>query len=1018
MNVAAFSDEMCAQGAWPLRRYPIPAACIALILIFLPAGPARALDQQRSLSQAFHRVWQLPQGLPQPTIYAILQTHDGYLWLGTPAGLVRFDGIRFTMIPNCADLSSEKLRIRDLCEDPARHVWIATDGAGLIRYRGEGNDQRYTRASGMPSDDVHCVMAMRDGSVWAGTDKGLVRLGQKLTVFGATQGMPIEDVRAVSQAKDGAIWVGGAGNQVCSFDGTTWTSHQLNSLPAQGTVRALIADKDGTIWLGTTGGLIHLHDGLETHLTTKDGLPDESIYCLFQGADGTLWIGTRSGFSRRYGDEFASFDAADGLSQSNVYAIYEDREGSLWVGTKHGLNQFNDRRTVPYTIREGLPSNNIGALCNDATGGIWVGTLGAGLAHFDGRHFHTITTRDGLASDSIRALAHDSSGQIWVGTDQGIDRVQDGRVVKHFGPGEGLPSREVTSLCVTPAGELWTGTASGVVQLQGERFVFPDDETLARLPVRSLLAQHDGSILVATAAGLLQIVARQIRPFPNAEVAALDIDSMCRGPEGGLFLGTFGHGLWLVNNDRTLHFTTREGLLDDEISGVLIDDGDRVWMASGSGLSFTSRLELVNYDPRRSAQLKTTPFRLSDATRAFEVQEEVQPCILKSADGRVWQSTTRGLIMVDPSRLVRALPPTPVVIEEMVVNGQPRDLRTVGRLSPGSSNVSFEYTALSLVVPVRTAFRYKLDGFDSDWVEAGTRREAFYTNLSPGEYQFLVAARTFDEAKWETGQPVSFTILPHFYQTFWFLPSCAAAVALTIFGAYRLRVRNIKDQMRAVVAERSRIARELHDTLMQGFSGVTMEMQALAARLPRSQERGTLEEIIRDAANCVRDARRSVAGLRHDPSAESGLSAAIAQAARQLTETGDIRLRLNMRNCPRRLPVDVEYNLLRITQEAITNSIKHSGARSIDVTLDGSGRHILLAIEDDGAGFGTVEAPGVRAGHYGIIGMKERATQIGADLRIDSQPGRGTAIRVTLPMPDMPRAAELGTRSPGKEITS
>ncbi len=209
--------------------------------------------------------------------------------------------------------------------------------------------------------------------------------------------------------------------------------------------------------------------------------------------------------------------------------------------------------------------------------------------------------------------------------------------------------------------------------------------------------------------------------------------------------------------------------------------------------------------------------------------------------------------------------------------------------------------------------------------------------------------------------------------------------------------------MRAVVAERSRIARELHDTLMQGFSGVTMEMQALAARLPQSQERGTLEDIIRDAAHCVRDARRSVAGLRHDPTAESGLSAAIAQAARQLTETGDIRLRLNMRNCPRRLPVDVEYNLLRIAQEAITNAIKHSGARNIDVTLDGSGRHILLAIEDDGAGFAAGEAPGVRSGHYGIIGMKERASQIGATLRIDSQAGLGTAIRVTLPMPDMPR---------------
>ena len=309
--------------------------------------------------------------------------------MGTPAGLVRFDGIRFVTIPECAGLPPEKLRIRDLCEDRAQNIWIATDGAGLIRYRGE-QDQRVQRESGMPSDSVQCVMTMRDGAVWAGTEKGLVRMGEQLAVYGQAQGMPVEDVRAVTQAKDGTIWVGGAGNHICSFDGEKWTTHQLNHLPPQGGVRALIYGSDGAIWIGTSAGLIRYMDGHETSLTTEDGLPDESVYCLFQGADDTLWVGTRNGFSRYYHGEFANFDSADGLSQSNVYAIYEDREKSLWVGTKHGLNQFNDRRTVPFTMREGLPSNNIGALCNDSAGGIWVGTLGAGLSRFDGRHFHTV----------------------------------------------------------------------------------------------------------------------------------------------------------------------------------------------------------------------------------------------------------------------------------------------------------------------------------------------------------------------------------------------------------------------------------------------------------------------------------------------------------------------------------------------------------------------------------------------------------------------------------------------------
>ncbi len=438
----------------------------------------------------------------------------------------------------------------------------------------------------------------------------------------------------------------------------------------------------------------------------------------------------------------------------------------------------------------------------------------------------------------------------------------------------------------------------------------------------------------------------------------------------------------------------------------------------GQRLSHTPRLDLVNFAAGEISQVTTMPFRLTDATRSFEVQEGVQPCILKSTDGRIWQSTTRGLIMVDPARLIRVLPPTPVVVEKVLVNGRARDPEASLSLPPGSSNLAFEYTALSLVVPMRITFRYKLEGFDSDWVEAGSRRAAFYTNLSPGQYQFRVAARNVDENYWEAAQPVTFTIRPHFYQTFWFLPSCVVALCLAGLGAYRLRVRTIKEQMRAVVAERSRIARELHDTLMQGFSGVTMEMQALSARLPHSNERGTLEEIIRDAANCVRDARRSVAGLRHDPGGDSSLAAALERAARQLTETRDFRLRLNMRNCPRRLPVDVEYNLLRIAQEAIANAVKHSGARTIDVTLDGSGRQILLRVEDDGIGFISLDPAAGRAGHYGLIGMRERATQIGANLRIDSEEGRGTTVVVTLPLPEMPRTGEPpALYEPSKETT-
>ncbi|HEY4311593.1 MAG TPA: two-component regulator propeller domain-containing protein [Pirellulales bacterium] len=986
---------------------------VLAISTIVPGRPALALDPNRSLSQAFHRVWQVPQGLPQATINTILQSSDGYLWLGTPAGLIRFDGVRFTTIADCAGIAPQKLWIHDLCEDHASHLWIATDGVGLIRFRGE-QALHYTRENGLPSDTVRCVLVARDGTTWAGTDDGLAHLSNHIEVHGSDRGLLLKDVHALSQASDATIWAGGIGHAIYSFDGSQWNTHELATLPQQTIVRTLSCAEDGTIWVGTSAGLVRYKDGQETLYTENEGLAGDSVYCLARGSDDSLWVGTREGFSRVYGDEITSFGATDGLSQSNVYAICEDREASLWVGTKHGLNQFNDRRTVPFTMREGLPGNNIGPLCNGADGSLWVGTLGSGLARFDGRRFTTLTTADGLASNSIQSLARDTKDRIWAGTQHGLNCLEGGRVTRTYTEAEGLPSSVVTCVCPVPEGSLWVGTPAGIAELQGDRFVRPAEDSLAvRLPVQTLFAQEDGSLLIATTSGVYRYFDVQVAPFTASQVADKDVASIFQDSSQHLFLGTQGNGLFIVGDRRVANVTMRQGLLDDDIAGILADDDDRLWMASGSGLSYTQRIDLLNFAAGKTKTLTTTPFRLSDGTRSYEVQEGVQPCIMKSSDGRIWQSTTRGLMMVDPTRLKRVLPPTPVVIEEVIVNGQPREPDQIHKLRPGSSNLAFEYTALSLVVPMRITFRYKLEGFDNDWIDAGSRREAFYTNLPPGQYQFRVVARNVDENDWETAQPVTFTIQPHFYQTFWFLPLCALALGLAGFGAYRLRVRTIKEQMRAVVAERSRIARELHDTLMQGFSGVTMEMQALAARLQRSNERSTLEEIIRDAANCVRDARRSVAGLRHDPAAESGLSSAIAQAARQLTETREVRLKLNMRNCPLRLPVDVEYNLLRIAQEAIANAVKHSGARSIDVSLDGSGRKIILIVEDDGSGFAS--PAGTRAGHYGIIGMRERAKQISAHLSIDSEPGFGTTVRVAMAMPDIPRAAEPPARLPTTE---
>jgi len=328
------------------------------------------------------------------------------------------------------------------------------------------------------------------------------------------------------------------------------------------------------------------------------------------------------------------------------------------------------------------------------------------------------------------------------------------------------------------------------------------------------------------------------------------------------------------------------------------------------------------------------------------------------------------------------------------VNGRRLSPDEIGKLPPDRNNVEFSYTGVSFVVPNRITFSYWLEGFDKTWVNAGTRRQTFYTNLPPGRFRFRVSACNPDNMCSETLNPVAFEIEPHYYQRAWFLPLCAVALAFGGWTAYQLRIRRLSAKFDLILAERGRSARELHDTLIQGFAGITMSMQALASRLPSSGARETLEEIVADAGQSLREARRSLSGLRSRPDSPAGLVPTVARIARHLTEPKDVRLKLTLSDEYTDLPADVEYNLLRIAQEAMLNAVRHSGARNLAVTLESTRERLRLSVKDDGTGFDETGAP--PAGHYGLIGMKERAAQIGAIFELTSERGRGTTVSVLL----------------------
>lgn len=978
----------------PRRGVTAGIVCWVALCCFARVDRARALDPERPLTQALLRIWQVPQGLPRAAIFSLRQSDDGFLWLGTQTGLYRFDGVRFQAARDSEGNPLPAFWVRAVAEDHDHNLWLATEGDGLVRLR-DGVVTRFGRAEGLPSDRVTCLLAQRDGDVWIGTDQGLV-------VFNAGQftleAVREEEIQALAEGPDGALWIASVGGRLQRWDGAKLHPLPLQQLPTRASITALHVAADETLWIGSTAGLLRCAGERERLFTTADGLSADLIQGLTPTKNGGLWVGTKDGLSRMQGERIEKFQTRDGLSQSTVFALCEDHEGSVWVGTKHGLNQLVDRRTLfPFTLNEGLPSNDTGPVLQDAAGDLWVGTLGAGLAKFDGRRFSVAATeRDGLSADTILSLEDGGEDGLWIGTNAGLCRLRDGAVAERFHLKDGLPSDAIRALVRDRDGVLWAGTKAGLAALRDGQFIPPDGDEALRKATVYALARHVDTLVAATSAGLLRIVGNELTLLDGSQAAA-EIDAFYVDPQHRLWSAVRGRGLQVRDGGRIIAFGVKDGLFDDDIYGLVGDDHGKLWAACSRGIFSVPFDELDRFATGELKRVTSTPFSPTDALRTIECQNGVQPAVWKMRDGCVWFSTIRGLIVIDPQRSPRVLPKPSVVIDEVRVNGQDVDPRRLAHLPPGHANFDFRYTALSFASPGRITFRYRLDGFDRDWIDAGSRREAFYTNLPPGDYRFRVQAVNLDGSQTEAARPIAFTVDPHFYQTRWFLPVTAAAIAGVGWLAYVSRVRQIKARMQAILAERSRIARELHDTLLQGFSGVTMQMQALAARLRPSSERETLHEIIHDAGGCLREARQSIAGLRSVPESESGLSAALANAARQLTEAGDVRLQLKLDSAPK-LPADVEDNLVRITQEAITNALKHADATLIEVILQLSAQQLTLSIRDDGAGF---DAPRhlehAEPGHYGLLGMRERAAHIGAEIGWRSEPGRGTTVTVRRP---------------------
>ncbi len=639
----------------------------------------------------------MQQGLPTGTIYDIWQTRDGFLWLGTQTGLVRFDGVRYTPAETLFSGIPDNLWIRAGFEDEHGALWVGTNDGGIFRFQ-DGKAERFSTREGMPSDQVFCMVPAAGGGLWACTGNGLVRFADgKISVLRTRDDATPDVIRAGCLAAGGKLWVGGDDPAVYSQNGDGFDSIPLRLIPSDASVRAM-ACSGQSMWVGTTAGLVQVKGTTQRLFTQKDGLVDDGVLSLHEGQDGSLWIGTRSGFSRLRNGEFESFRPQDGLSQSSVFSVFEDREGSLWVGTKHGLNQFVDGRAVPYTANEGLPSNAAGPLFQDSTGGIWVGTLDAGLAKFDGRHFSTQSVRQGLASNTILALADAGDGAIWAGTARGLNLLRNGRVAAVYTKESGLPADEVRALRRDYSGTLWVGTAAGIAVFKDGTFTIP--KAAPRDPVLALGVDREGRPLFSTEHGLFRVAGAAVEEVAPGGVALRSVDAIYRDPDGLVWLATNGNGLRLLDErtaeTKTTQFFMRDGMFDSEIYGIVPDELGNLWLACSKGIFSVVRSELLRFAAGGIKKVSSTQYSPTDALRVIECKPGVQPGIWRMNDGRVWFSTIRGLIVLDPAHLQRKVPPPPVVIEDPIVNGQSERPARIGSLAPGQKSLEFNLHRIEL----------------------------------------------------------------------------------------------------------------------------------------------------------------------------------------------------------------------------------------------------------------------------------------------------------------------------------
>jgi ligand-binding sensor domain-containing protein/signal transduction histidine kinase len=998
---------------------------LALALVF-PAFDGRTDDLGAQLRDFVLRSWTKADGLPAGSVTVIQQTHDGYLWVGTTAGLARFDGMKFTEVPLPTDNFRRPVAVTALCEDTAGNVWIGTEDRGIFCWK-DGRTEHYGTAEGLLDDNVSSLTLDAAGRLWIGTRRGVnLREGSQFVALTTRDGLPDNSVSSVHAARSGTVWITTAGG-MCRFVNGRISRFEF---PATGQERqeevlGAYEDRRGNLWAFCATYIINLAEGKRINYFPGEKSAMTRVWSLCEGRGGRLWIGASGrGVFCFDGTKFQPVTLNEGRWPNDVRTICEDNEGDLWLGISDGvLVQLRPQRFSLLTEADGLPAGSPTCLTADALGRVYVGMDSGGLYASAGDRFERVSDdSQWLSQDLVSSVCARPDGSLWVGTTgSGLYHIKDNRKVV-YSTANGLSDECVLAVCADLQGAIWAGTRAGALHRfkDGKVSTFTSADGLPGSPITALLPAREGGLWIGTDSGAL---VRGDDHFANVTAAKLApgfrgkaLLGLCEGPGQSLWIGSAGGGLGCLTGDRCLDWGAADGLLDDVVSGVVEDAESNLWLVMPRGLCRVASNSVASAMTGNGALKPKLVFESEPGPdRALNLG---WPRAVRSPEGRLWFATMSGLVGIDTRGWEGEKSAPQVHLEAIYINNELAPLaaaehggNAAGAASPakfpaGLRSLEFHFTGIGFEAPEKIRFRHKLDGFDADWVETGTERRVRYGRLPAGPYTFHLTAANPGGLWNDQGASLAFIIPTPLWRAPWVLALYGLAAASLAAGTVRLisdrRLRRHLaglEQQQAMERERMRIARNMHDEIGSKLTKISYLSERLKVE---SAPTGLAGDKVDSIATTSRDLLKALDEMvwavnPHNDTLEQ-LASYLSQHAREYFQDTPVECNLRVQSefPPLNMSAEFRHNVFLAFEESLSNVLKHARASRVQVQIQVEQGNLRIRIMDNGIGFAPPARNGDHAGggRDGLTNMRQHLADVGGSCLVQSQPGQGASVEL------------------------